>query len=111
MPPMPPRGAGSGPSHARASRNRNRLPVSTSDSPSDEDSGPDDIEMITTRMLDAIGADSIADGGLRSAQLLRGAISGKKVASRKAIASLESVEISELPEGEKSESCVILCFS
>lgn len=99
MPPMPPRNPGT----TRASRNRNRLPIPVSDSPSDEDSGPDEIEMITTSMLDAISADGVTDGGLRTAQLLRGAVSGRKIASRKAIAALESVEISKLPEGERSE--------
>jgi hypothetical protein len=59
--------------------------------------------MITARMLDAIAGGGASEGGLRAAQLLRGTTSGRKVASRKAIAALESVEIVDLPESERSK--------
>ncbi|KAI0405000.1 hypothetical protein F4802DRAFT_210133 [Xylaria palmicola] len=52
---------------------------------------------------------AIADGeGPMSSRFLRGNACGKRVASRKAIASLQSVDIADLPESERS--CVI-CYN
>ncbi|KAI1081745.1 hypothetical protein F5B20DRAFT_55887 [Whalleya microplaca] len=52
--------------------------------------------------------DSMVEDRLRAQQILRGTVSGKRVASKKAITSLESVNISDLPENEKT--CVI-CYN
>ena len=50
----------------------------------------------------------------RQMQAFRGALSSKMVASRAALQSLQCVELSELPEGEKSEihspSVIRLCL-
>lgn len=46
----------------------------------------------------------MSDDRIRAHQLLRGAMSNRRVASRSAISSLQSVEISTLPENERSES-------
>ncbi|KAK9421022.1 hypothetical protein SUNI508_06167 [Seiridium unicorne] len=112
MPPMRQRAAESGLEGSRAvigsARNRHRVAATNSESPSDEDSDQNETEMITARMLDVIAAGGASEGGLRAAQLLRGATGGRKVASRKAIAALESVEISDLPESERT--CII-CYN
>lgn len=43
-----------------------------------------------------------SDRGIRAHQLIRGQLPNKRVASKKAIASLESVDSSTLPESERS---------
>ncbi|KAH9908718.1 hypothetical protein F4778DRAFT_360672 [Xylariomycetidae sp. FL2044] len=73
---------------------------------SEDESDPD--SNILASMALAPGAD-VAEARLRTQQLLRGAANtGKRVASQRAIASLQSVDISELPESERT--CVI-CYN
>ncbi|KAH6660192.1 hypothetical protein BKA67DRAFT_530309 [Truncatella angustata] len=110
MPPMPQRPTESFTNSQRTvvgqTHNRYYVSALNSDSPSDEDSDPNETEMMTARMLDAITA--TGESGLRAAQLMRGVNPGRKVASRKAIADLESVELSDLPESERA--CII-CYN
>jgi len=47
---------------------------------------------------------------LRTVQILRGQMSNKRVASRKALAMLESVPLETLPESERSESAFLFVF-
>lgn len=61
------------------------------------------LEVVTTRngaMPPYLGPDE----RIRAHQLMRGTASGKRVASRRAIESLQSVEISGLGESERSKS-------
>ena len=44
---------------------------------------------------------------LRAQQLIRGTVSGKRVASKSTIASLQSVEMSELTDSERSKFLLI----
>jgi hypothetical protein len=82
--------------------------MSASEPSSDDDSDSNDPEISPLRMLESISAGSTlpalagSDGGLRAAQLLRGQTTGKRVASKKALASLESVKFEDLPENERS---------
>ncbi len=46
----------------------------------------------------------MSEDRIRATQLLRGAMSNRRVASKSAISSLQSVEISDLPENERSTS-------
>jgi len=43
------------------------------------------------------------EGHLRAAQFFRGSVSTKMVASPSALRSLESVELADVPEGERSK--------
>ncbi|KAH8676017.1 hypothetical protein BX600DRAFT_508197 [Xylariales sp. PMI_506] len=92
---------------------RNRLPVPNSEPSSDEDSDPNDPD-VALGFLESISAGglhaalSAPETGLRAVQVLRGAAPGKRIASRGAIASLESVKISDLPEKERT--CII-CYN
>jgi hypothetical protein len=79
---------------------------------SDEDSDSNDTESTALRLLETISASGASmyfggapEAGLRASQLLRGAASGRRIASRSAIASLQSVSIVDLPESERSKSC------
>ncbi|KAI1866082.1 uncharacterized protein JN550_007771 [Neoarthrinium moseri] len=117
MPPMPQSAADSASDGNRlfGGNGRNRrptMPMPSSEPSSDEDSDPSDLETSTLRMLESISAGGPAfsgpDGGLRAAQLLRGTAAGKRVASKTAIASLESVKLSDLPESERT--CII-CYN
>ena len=47
--------------------------------------------------------DTAADDRVRAQQLLRGAMTSRRVASRSAISSLQSVALSSLPETERSK--------
>lgn len=47
---------------------------------------------------------------VRQAQLLRGQMSNKRVASQKAIKALQNVEIQSLPENERSERTILAFF-
>ncbi|KAI1412163.1 hypothetical protein F5Y13DRAFT_190522 [Hypoxylon sp. FL1857] len=103
---------GSEPRRSSANRNRRgltRLPSSESGWSSDDDSDPDAVAL---SLLEAAVSGTPGDHGpeehLRAHQIMRGAVSSKRVASKKAITSLESVTISSLPENERT--CVI-CYN
>ncbi|KAI0841034.1 hypothetical protein F5Y06DRAFT_235856 [Hypoxylon sp. FL0890] len=102
---------GSEPRRASANRNRRltRLPSSESGWSSDDDSDPDAVAL---SLLEAAVSGAPGDHGpeehLRAHQIMRGAVSSKRVASKKAITSLESVAVSSLPENERT--CVI-CYN
>lgn len=104
------------PSGATPINRRPRIPASTSEpSSDDDDSDSNDPDVSALRLLESISAGSGEyfpgsgpEAGIRASQLLRGATSGRRVASRSAIASLQSVKISDLPESERSRSCFSL---
>ncbi|ETS88196.1 hypothetical protein PFICI_02024 [Pestalotiopsis fici W106-1] len=84
---------------------------SLGDSPSDDDSESTDTAMITSDVLDDISAVAGPRARIRAAQMMRRAgvpQCGRKVASKKAIASLISVVPEDLPEEERS--CII-CYN
>ncbi|KAI0597912.1 hypothetical protein F4775DRAFT_584096 [Biscogniauxia sp. FL1348] len=89
-------------------RNLPRLQSSASDWSSDDDQDLTDPDSSTHSVAEAVSAGQVTEDRLREQQLLRGAVSGRRVASKKAIASLQSVNISELPENERT--CVI-CYN
>ncbi|KAI1208304.1 uncharacterized protein F4807DRAFT_147095 [Annulohypoxylon truncatum] len=100
------------PRRVNANRDRRgltRLPSSESGWSSDDDSDPDAVAM---SLLEAAVAGPPAEGGtdgrLRAQQVMRGSISTKRVASKKALTSLESVTVSSLPQNERT--CVI-CYN
>jgi hypothetical protein len=94
------------------SNRRPRIPAPNSEPSSDEDSDFNDPDASALRLLESISAASGdyyptlsgPEAGIRASQLLRGATSGRRIASRSAIASLQSVNISDLPETERSTS-------
>lgn len=90
-------------------RGLTRLPSSESGWSSDDDSDPDAVAM---SLLEAAVAGPPAEGGtegrLRAQQVMRGSISTKRVASKKALTSLETVSVASLPENERT--CVI-CYN
>ncbi|KAI1386197.1 uncharacterized protein F4822DRAFT_308426 [Hypoxylon trugodes] len=110
----------SDPRRTNANRNRrviHRLPSYDDTWSSDEESDPEAITLGLLEAADAAGAAMYIgplvgaadeDDRMRAQQLVRGAVSGKRVASKKAITSLESVTISSLPENERT--CVI-CYN
>ncbi|OTB00051.1 hypothetical protein M426DRAFT_245443 [Hypoxylon sp. CI-4A] len=106
-------GSASSARQAGATRNRrglSRLPSSESGWSSDDDS---DHGAVALTLLDAAASgpvgESAQDERTRTQQLLRGAVmNNKRVASKRAITSLESVAISSLPENERT--CVI-CYN
>ncbi|KAI1646045.1 uncharacterized protein F4817DRAFT_317201 [Daldinia loculata] len=104
--------ASSEPRRASATRNRRAVPRLPSESgwSSDDDSEPDAaaFSFLEAAVNSAPGLDNASDERLRAHQLIRGAMSNKRVASKKAITSLESVAISYLPENERT--CVI-CYN
>ena len=51
---------------------------------------------------------AMTEDHVRTTQLLRGQISNKRVASRKALAQLQSVDMDTLPENERSE--LLSCY-
>ncbi|KAL7627428.1 hypothetical protein AAE478_001621 [Parahypoxylon ruwenzoriense] len=113
-PPRRPAASGHGEGHGAASEPRRNsrtsrgLPrmSSVSDWSSDDDSDPDAVAI---PFLEAAASGApVAEDRLRAHQIIRGAASGKRVASRKAITSLESVNILTLPENERT--CVI-CYN
>lgn len=75
---------------------------------SDDEFDQNDTAMITTALLNNLTAASGQESGLRAAQIMRGAPTGRRVASRQAIASLESVKIEDIQEGERN--CII-CYN
>jgi hypothetical protein len=87
-----------------------------SDYDSEEDSGALDDDEQAFRILEQFGAAGghtfrvgMSDDGtesrvIRAHQLIRGQISNKRVASKTALASLQSVDIGTLPDSERSES-------
>ncbi|KAI1775260.1 hypothetical protein F4818DRAFT_44558 [Hypoxylon cercidicola] len=99
----------SGPRRTSANRNRRgfpRLPSSDSGWSSDDDSDRDAVAM--SLLEEVVSAAPVSDDRLRAHQIMRGAVSNKRVASKKALTSLESVAISDLPKAERT--CVI-CYN
>ncbi|KAK8049466.1 hypothetical protein PG994_011196 [Apiospora phragmitis] len=98
-------GMHSNPAHSR----RPRFQPSSSEPSSDEDTDPEhDVQ--TLRFLEAVASNNGmgfmpaymgSEERIRAQQLLRGTVSGKRVASKGAIASLQSVELSELTDSER----------
>ncbi|KAI2624365.1 hypothetical protein GGR54DRAFT_655119 [Hypoxylon sp. NC1633] len=89
----------------RSRRGLPRLPSTDSNWSSDDDS---DSDAVALRLLEAAAGGPVAEERLRAHQIMRGAAAGKRVASKKALTSLESVTISDLPENERT--CVI-CYN
>ncbi|KAI0387512.1 hypothetical protein F5Y04DRAFT_6237 [Hypomontagnella monticulosa] len=88
-----------------------RLLSSESGLSSDEDSDPDSTALFLEAAAVSGGTvpgEHSPDERMRAHQLMRGAVSSKRVASKKAITSLESVTISSLPDNERT--CVI-CYN
>ncbi|KAI0888642.1 uncharacterized protein GGS22DRAFT_196544 [Annulohypoxylon maeteangense] len=93
----------------RDRRGLTRLPSSESGWSSDDDSDPDAVAMsLLEAAVTGPAAEGAAEGRLRAQQVMRGSISTKRVASKKALTSLESVAVSSLPESERT--CVI-CYN
>ncbi|KAK8056372.1 hypothetical protein PG993_001599 [Apiospora rasikravindrae] len=100
------------PTHSR----RPRFQPSSSEPSSDEDTDPEhDVQ--TLRFLEAVASNNGmgympaymgSEERIRAQQLLRGTVSGKRVASKSALASLQSVEVSELTDNERT--CII-CYN
>ncbi|KAI2607540.1 uncharacterized protein GGS25DRAFT_523064 [Hypoxylon fragiforme] len=90
---------------ARNRRTLTRLQSSESGWSSDDDSDTDAVAM---QLLEAAVGGHAGDERMRTHQVMRGALSGKRVASKKALTSLESVIISDLPDNERT--CVI-CYN
>ncbi|OTB10528.1 hypothetical protein K445DRAFT_27477 [Daldinia sp. EC12] len=100
------------PRRGSATRNRRTVPRLPSESgwSSDDDSEPDAaaLSFLEAAVNSAPGLENAPDERMRAHQLIRGAMSNKRVASKKAITSLESVAIPSLPENERT--CVI-CYN
>lgn len=89
---------------------RPRLSAPNSEPSSDEDADSNDQDS-PVRFLEAVGLQppfAAPDDRIRAQQLLRGAVSTRRVASRAAITALQSVDISGLPEIERT--CII-CYN
>ncbi|KAI1767397.1 hypothetical protein GGR53DRAFT_126777 [Hypoxylon sp. FL1150] len=83
-----------------------RLPSSESGWSSDDDS---DRDAIALSLLEAAASSAPGtEDRMRAHQIMRGAVSNKRVASKKALTSLETVAISDLAQSEKT--CVI-CYN
>lgn len=80
-----------------SSEGTNDAPVSPGSS-LDDDSDPDE----SGPRFHYAGLRSV-----RQAQLLRGQMSNKRVASQKAIKALQNVEVDSLPESERSERTIL----
>ncbi|CAJ2513814.1 Uu.00g019330.m01.CDS01 [Anthostomella pinea] len=85
-----------------------RMPTSSSDWSSDDDPDSPFPEPGAVSFYQATSLGSQGEDPARVQQLLRGSVSGKRVASKKAIASLQSVDVSDLPESERT--CII-CYN
>ena len=118
QPPSPPMGL-PGLEAAPAHSSRPRFQPSSSEPSSDEDTDPEHDPQ-TLRFLEAVTAANGygfmppymgSEERLRAQQLLRGGVPGKRVASKGAIASLQSVEVSELTENERSKFLLIPKYS
>ncbi|SPO00937.1 uncharacterized protein DNG_03685 [Cephalotrichum gorgonifer] len=98
-----------------SSRHSRRTTVPTAALPSERDLDGDDMspaqspEAAIENVVNAgLGRHGPNDRHLRAAQIFRGSVSTKKVASSSAISALQSVEIESLSEAERS--CVI-CYN
>ncbi|KAI1807155.1 hypothetical protein F4811DRAFT_37985 [Daldinia bambusicola] len=110
---MPNEATSSEPRRASTTRSRRAVPRLPSESgwSSDDDSEPDAaaLSFLEAAVSSTPGIDNAPDERMRAHQLIRGAMSSnKRVASKKAITSLESVAIPSLPENERT--CVI-CYN
>ncbi|KAK7989299.1 hypothetical protein PG990_006167 [Apiospora arundinis] len=116
QPSPPPMGDLPGLHPSEAHSRRPRFQPSSSEPSSDEDTDPEH-DAQTLRFLEAVASTNGiglmpqyvgSEERIRAQQLLRGTVSGKRVASKSAIASLESVAVSELTETERT--CII-CYN
>ncbi|KAH8893746.1 hypothetical protein GQ53DRAFT_763305 [Thozetella sp. PMI_491] len=102
--------------YRRQHSSRPRMPRPSVNSDYDSEEELERIEDEQMRFIEHYSLSSAAGGaafqlqdrGVRAHQLIRGQLSNKRVASKKALASLESVELSTLPENERT--CVI-CYN
>ncbi|KAI1344583.1 hypothetical protein F5Y15DRAFT_411412 [Xylariaceae sp. FL0016] len=97
--------SGSLPSTPQRRGGQTRLSRSGSDWNGDEEGAPQ--EDPAYHFFDSF-PDSLREDPLRPQQFLRGAVSSRRVASKTAVASLQSVPLSELPDGEK---ICIICYN
>ncbi|KAI5868666.1 hypothetical protein GGS23DRAFT_44059 [Durotheca rogersii] len=93
---------------SQISRGPARASPPGSDLSSDEDSDADAVAISFLEAAVSGAGTPMGEDRVRAHQIIRGAASGKRVASRKAITSLESVNIADLPENERT--CVI-CYN
>ncbi|ORY66460.1 uncharacterized protein BCR38DRAFT_180712 [Pseudomassariella vexata] len=95
-----------------AALGRSRTAASSSEPSSDEEADPNDPEAVTMRRMIEAGLLPPSLTGpeetIRQQQLLRGSLPTRRVASRSAISSLQSVTIQDLPESERT--CII-CYN
>ncbi len=84
-----------------------RMPTSSalsSESSSDEDADAGERSPHGYGFLEFIGPGlGVPEDRIRAQQVLRGTMSAKRVASKSAIASLQSVKISDLPQGDRGK--------
>lgn len=85
---------------------------------SDEDLGSSaDEEEQMMRYMDEFGANHshfrtvMAEDHIRAAQVLRGQLSNRRVASKQALTQLQSVELDSLAESERSKPALLLASS
>jgi hypothetical protein len=77
------------------------------DSEDDLDGLDDDHDPLRLIEHFSVRAGDLDEERIRAHQLLRGQLSSKRVASRSAISSLESIEVDALPENERSRSFLL----
>jgi len=93
----------------RHTHTRSHTDVSEPSSEEDGDMDPFETDVNTLLMLDGMpDLHATTEERVRAQQLLRGGLSSRRVASGKALAALERVNIPDLPENEKT--CVI-CYN
>lgn len=100
---------------ARARRSASRLNTGSSDYDSDDEADFPDIlddeqhalrfieRQISANTPSPMRAGDMDEARIRAHQLLRGQLSSKRVASKGALASLQSVDINSLPDSERSK--------
>jgi hypothetical protein len=95
----------------RTRRTVARQAASISEPSSEDDPDFNEGEATAMRYFEAITSPAgMAEDRVRAQQLLRGAVSGKRVASRSAIASLQSVNVADLSDNEKCEYTNLVCI-
>jgi len=97
----------------RHTHTRSHTDVSEPSSEEDGDMDPFETDVNTLLMLDGMpDLHATTEERVRAQQLLRGGLSSRRVASGKALAALERVNIPDLPENEKSAfiACFLVCL-
>jgi hypothetical protein len=113
MPPPIPTAASS--SSQRRSLLTRRLQQQDQDS--DEDLGSSDEEEQMMRYMDEFSANHahfrsvMAEDHIRAAQVLRGQLSNRRVASKQALSQLQSVDLDSLAQSERSRSSLLFASS